>query len=131
MDFGKGLTVVWITVLAYSSYLYHFSFCSRTLQAIVICVCACMHVYVCVCVSGRERERKCEYVFLLISYFISEMLMLMLGNIEAGWANKSKQEKGNGPAGENQACSCRTPWAYTAFSFVHHTPSRYIRNRVL
>lgn len=48
VDCGKGLTVVWITVLAYWSYLYHFSFffCSRrTIQStVVISVCVCLKI---------------------------------------------------------------------------------------
>lgn len=57
VDFGKGLTVVCITVLACRSYLYHFTLCSeRILWAEVamflrVCVYVCDRVIVNACVS--------------------------------------------------------------------------------
>lgn len=47
------------------------------------------------CAYVCEREEM--YVFLLISYFMPETHVLILGNTETGWVNESRLKKGDGP----------------------------------
>lgn len=118
VDFGKGLTVVWITVLIYRNYLNYFPFClRRTLEAVVVtCVCVC--------------ENANIWVLINLFYFIPETIchVNISGNNEAGWAKKFGLEKGNRMAGKNQICSWFSDCLrLTKHSHLLKTPLRYLR----